>query len=118
MEKHKQTVYLVQDETGKLTVLQYAPTMSYAGQKDSDQYACMQGLFIDELSHDLWLGDVKCHRNQGASWGINTVKDLTCKIVAKKTFVWDMSKPIGQRETETKQTTKFLPLLKQIHATK
>ena len=118
MTKHKQTVYLVQDEKGKLTVVQYAPTMSYAGQKDSDQYACMQGLFIDEPSHDLWLGDVKCHRNQGASWGINTVKDLTCKIVAKKTFVWDMSKPMGQRETEAKATTNFLPLLKQIHATK
>lgn len=65
--------------------------MSYAGRKDSDQYALMQGLFIDELSHDLWLGEVKCHRNIGASWGIHTQDNLTCKIVAKKTFVWDMS---------------------------
>ena len=118
MTTHKQTVYLVQDEKGKLTVCQYAPTMSYAGQRDSDQYACMLGIFIDEPSHDLWLGDVKCHRNQGASWGINTVKNLTCKIIAKKTFVWDMSKPVIQRETKAKATKNFLPLLKQIQATK
>jgi len=118
MTAHKQTVYLVQDEKGKLTVVQFAPTMNYSGRKDSDQYALMQGLFIDELSHDLWLGEVKCHRNQAASWGIHTVKDLTCKIVAKKTFVWDMSKPMGQRESEVKATSNFNELITKIRATK
>lgn len=118
MTTHKQTVYLIQDERGKLAVCTYAPTMDYSGRRDSDQYACMLGLFIDEPSHDLWLGDVKCHRNQDASWGIHTVKDLTCKIVAKKTLMWDMSKPIGQRETEAKETKNFSSLLKQIQSQK
>ncbi len=118
MKQHKQTVYLIQDENNKLTIVQYAPTMNYEGRRDSDQYALMKGLFIDEPSHDLWLGEVKCHRNQGVSWGINTVNNLICKIVAKKTFIWDMSKPVGQRETEAKMTANFLPILKQIHEEK
>lgn len=115
MKAHKQTVYLIQDEKGKLTVVQYAPTMNYAGRRDSDQYALMQGLFIDNISHDLWLNSVSCHRNIGTHSGIHTIKNLTCKIVAKKSFLWDMSASIGKRELEPKKTSNFDATLKEYH---
>ncbi len=111
---HKQTVYIIQDEKGELNIFQYAPTMNYAGQKDSDQYSLMQGLFIDEPSHDLWMGEVKCHRNYGTSSGINTVHNLTCTIISKRSFVWDMAKPMGQRETEVKERFNFKELINKI----
>lgn len=75
---HKQTIYILADESGRLTIAQYAPTMSYAGRRDSDQCALMQGIFIDAISHDLSLGPVGCHRCTAASWGITTQKGLTC----------------------------------------
>ena len=114
MKIHKQTAYILQDEQGNLSIFQYSSDSNQAGQSDRDQYACMIGLFIDNPTHDLWLGKVKCHRNQSASWGINTVKGLTCKIVAKKSFLWDMTKPIGERMSEVKQTSNFETLLKDI----
>lgn len=114
--KHKQPVYIVLDSSGKYHVCQYAPTMNYAGRKDSDQYSLMLGVFIDEPSHDLWLGPVKCYLNIGTTNQIHTLKNLTYEIVAKKQFMWDMEMPIGQRESETKETKNFLPLIKFIRS--
>lgn len=115
MNTHKQTVYLVQDEKGKLEIIQYAPTMDYSGRSDRDQYALMQGLFIDEISHDLWVGEVKCHRNIATSFGIETMSDLTRTIVAKESFTWDMSKPMGQRKSDVKQTSNWISALATYH---
>lgn len=113
--KHKQTVYLVRDEKGDLNTVQYAPTMSYSGRKDSDQYAMMQGLFIKDVDHTLWIGEVECYRNVAASWGIHTQDNIKCKIVAKKTFMWDMDKPRNERMSEVQQTSNFDSLFKQVH---
>lgn len=114
MATHKQTVYIVQDNSGKLHIVQYAPSMSYSGRRDSDQYALMQGLFIDEISHDLWLGEVVCHLNVHTPSGIQTQINITCKIVAKESFLWDMSAPMGSRKSEVKSTSNYIALVKSI----
>ena len=85
----------------------YAPDQNLSGQKASDSYALAQGLFINEISHELWLTDVKCHRVVGTPSGLQTIKDLNCKIIAKQTFNWDMSKPIGQRQSDLKKSSKW-----------
>ena len=103
----KHTSYLLINEKGNLEIVSYAPDQDYSGRRDSDQYALAQGLFIDDISHDLWLSDVKCHRVVGTPSGLQTIKDLNCKIVAKRTFYWDMSKPIGQRQSDLKKSSKW-----------
>ncbi len=115
---HKQSVYIVLDDSGKYHVIQHAPTMNYAGRKDSDQYSLMLGLFIDDISHDLWLGDVNCHLNVHSSSGIQTNKNIKATIVAKKQFTWDMNKPIGERESNSKVTKNFDTLINHIRSIK
>ena len=105
MAKH--TGYFLINEKGNLELVTYAPDQNYSGRKDSDQYALSQGLFIDDISHDLWLTDVKCHRVVGTPIGLQTIKDLTCKIVAKQTFYWDMDKPLGERQSGLKKSSKW-----------
>lgn len=109
---HRQTAYLITDESGKLHIFQYAPTMNYAGRRDSDQYALMQGIFIDTPSHDLAVGSiVACHRNVGTPSGIHTTV-LNCDIVAKQSFDWDMSKPVGERKSNVEEAGNFTELFK------
>lgn len=103
----KHTGYFLINENGNLEMITYAPEQNYSGRKDSDQYALAQGLFIDKISHDLWLTDVKCHRVVGTPSGLQTIKDLKCKIIAKQTFDWDMSKPIGERQSNLKKSSKW-----------
>jgi len=107
MKTAKHTGYFLINEKGMLEMVTYAPEQDYSGRKDSDQYSLAQGLFIDEISHDLWLADVKCHRVVGTPSGLQAIKDLTCKIVAKQQFDWDMSKPIGQRQSNLKKSSKW-----------
>ncbi len=73
----------------------------------------MLGLFIDEISHDLWLNEVNCHLNYHTAGGIQT-SPVKGKIVAKKTFDWDMEAPMGKRESNMQQTSNFKPLLLQL----
>lgn len=103
----KHTGYFLINEKGNLEMVTYAPEQNYSGRKDSDQYALAQGLFIDDISHDLWLTEVKCHRVVGTPSGLQTIKDLNCKIIAKQTFNWDMSKPIGERQSDLKKSSKW-----------
>ena len=103
----KHTGYILINEKGNLEVVTYAPDQNYSGRRDSDQYALAQGLFIDNISHDLWLSDVKCHRVIGTPSGLQTIKNLTCKIIAKQTYNWDMSKPIGERKCDIKKTSNW-----------
>lgn len=103
----KHTSYFLINEKGMLEIVTFAPDQNYSGRKDSDQYALAQGLFIDEISHDLWLTDVKCHRVVGTPSGLQTIKDLICKIIAKQQFDWDMSKPIGERQSNLKKSNKW-----------
>jgi len=101
------TNYFVINEKSQLELITYAPDQSYAGQRASDSYALAQGLFIDNISHDLWLTDVLCHRVVGTPSGLQTINDLTCKIVAKCQYEWDMSKPIGERKQNEKKSAKW-----------
>ena len=103
----KHTAYFLINEKGNLELVTYAPDQNLSGQKASDSYALAQGLFIDEVSHELWLTDVKCHRVVGTPSGLQTIKDLNCRIIAKQTFGWDMSKPIGQRQSDLKKSSKW-----------
>lgn len=103
----KHTGYFLINEKGMLEMVTYAPDQDYSGRRDSDQYTLAQGLFIDEISHDLWLTDVKCHRVIGTSSGLQIIKDLNCKIVAKQQFDWDMSRPIGERQSNLKKSNKW-----------
>lgn len=103
----KHTGYFLINEKGNLEMVTYAPDQNLSGQKASDSYVLAQGLFIDEISHELWLTDVKCHRVVGTPSGLQTIKDLNCKIIAKQTFNWDMSKPIGERQSDLKKSSKW-----------
>lgn len=103
----KHTDYLLVNEKGKIEIVKHAPDQDYSGRRASDDYYCMQGLFIDEISHELWLSNVSCHRVVGTHCGLHTIKDLTCKIVAKRTCNWDMSKPMGQRQSDLKKSAKW-----------
>lgn len=103
----KHTGYFLINEKGALEMVTFAPDQNLSGQKASDSYALAQGLFIDEISHDLWLTEVKCHRVIGTPSGLQTIKDLNCKIVAKQQFNWDMSKPIGERQSDLKRSSKW-----------
>jgi hypothetical protein len=103
----KHTNYLIINEKGKLEIVTYSPEQNFSGQSASDSYALAQGLFINEISHELWIGDVKCHRVVGTPSGLHTIKDLNCKIVAKQTYDWDMSKPLGQRQTNIQKSKKW-----------
>jgi hypothetical protein len=103
----KHTTYFLVNEKGNLEMVTYAPSQNLSGQKASDSYALAQGLFVDAISHELWLTDVKCHRVVGTPSGLQTIKNLNCKIIAKQTFNWDMSKPIGQRQSDLKKSSKW-----------
>ena len=103
----KHTSYLLVNEGGELEIVHYAPDQDYSGRRDSDNYRCMQGLFINEPSHELWLSEVPCHRVVSAAWGLHTIEGLTCKIVAKKTYNWDMSKPMFSRQSDLKKSAKW-----------
>lgn len=103
--KNKHTKYILKDKNGKLHLYQYSPEQSYAGRSDRDQYALMQGVFITNPTHDLWLGSVKCIKSIGTPSGIQTF-DYPCEIIAKTQYMWDMSKPMGieNRKSETKES--------------
>jgi len=103
----KHTCYFLINEKGVLELITYAPDQNTSGQRASDSYALAQGLFINNCSHDLWLTDVKCHRVVGTPIGLQTINNLTCKIIAKQTFNWDMSKPIGERQSDLKKSSKW-----------
>lgn len=103
----KHTGYFLINEKGLLEMVTFAPDQDLSGQKASDSYSLAQGLFIDEISHDLWLTNVNCHRVVGTPSGLQTIKNLTCKIIAKQQFNWDMSKPIGQRQSDLKKSSKW-----------
>lgn len=100
----KHTGYFLINEKGKLELVTYAPDQDYSGRKDSDQYYLAQGLFIDDISHNLWLTEVKCYRVISTPMGLHTIKNLMCKIIAKRTFNWDMSKPMGERQSDLKKS--------------
>ncbi len=82
----------------------FAPDQNLSGQRASDSFALAQGLFIDGVSHDLWIGGVTCHRVVGTPSGLQTIKNLNCSIVAKCSYDWDMSLPMGQRRTNNKKS--------------
>ena len=103
----KHTNYLLVNENGKLEMVTYSPDQNYTGQRASDSYALAQGLFIDELSHDLWLTDVACHRVIGTPSGLQSIKNLKCRIVAKWQYDWDMSKPMGERALNEKKSNRW-----------
>lgn len=105
--KTVQTGYFLINEKGNLEMVTYSPDQDYSGRKDSDQYALAQGIFIKDISHDLWLSDVECYRVVHTPSGLHTINGLICKIVAKQTFNWDMSKPIGQRQSDLKKSSKW-----------
>jgi hypothetical protein len=103
----KHSNYFLINEKGKLEMVTFSPDQNTSGQRASDSYSLAQGLFIDEISHDLWITEVKCHRVVGTPSGLQTIKGLSCKIVAKNQYDWDMSKPIGQRIVDLKKSTKW-----------
>lgn len=103
----KHTGYFLINEKGNLEMITYAPDQNYNGRSDRDQYQLAQGLFINDISHDLWLTDVKCYRVVGTPSGLQTIENLTCKIVAKQSYNWDMSKPIGERKSDLKKSSKW-----------
>ena len=103
----KHTGYFLINEKGNLEMVTYAPDQNYSGRKDSDQYSLVQGLYIDDISHDLWLSEVKCHRVVDTPMGLQTIKNLTCTIVAKQTFNWDMSKPMYEHQSDLKKSKKW-----------
>jgi hypothetical protein len=105
--KTKHTGYFLINEKGQLEMVTYAPDQNLSGQRASDSYALAQGLFIDDVSHELWLTAVICHRVLGTHQGLETVNGLKCKIVAKQQFEWDMSKPIGERQSNLKKSNKW-----------
>lgn len=107
MTTAKHTTYLLTNEKGNLEIVHYSPEQNLSGQKASDSYALAQGLFINEISHELWLTDVKCHRVVGTLSGLQTIKNLNCKIIAKRTCNWDMSKPMGFRESDLKKSSRW-----------
>jgi len=103
----KHTGYFLINEKGSLEMVTYAPDQNTTGQRASDSYSLAQGLFIDDVSHELWLTDVKCHRVVGTPTGLHTIKGLNCKIIAKQQFDWDMSKPMGDRQSNLKKSSKW-----------
>lgn len=102
----KHTSYILVDEKGKLHMVTYAPDQDYSGRRDSDQYIMSQGLWIYNISHNLWLDDVKCKMVIGTPSGLQSF-DLNCRIIAKRTFIWDMSKPLFQRKSDEKKSIKW-----------
>lgn len=109
---HRTSVYIIQDEKGKLYVYTHRPTDPYAGRKDSDQYSLALGLKIKFPSHDLWLGDVECYQVLPSHSGFTIKENLTYKIVAKQSYFWDYSKPQGKRMLEEKKSKQFDEALK------
>lgn len=103
----KHTNYFLLNEKGQVEMVTYSPDQNTSGQRASDSYALAQGLFIDAISHDLWMNEVKCHRVVGTPSGLQTIKDLNCKIIAKQTYDWDMSLPMGKRATDLKKTSNW-----------
>ena len=103
----KHTNYLLVNEKGELEMVNHSPEQNYSGQRASDSYALAQGLFIDDISHDLWLTEVSCHRVLGTPSGLQSIKGLKCKIVAKWQYDWDMSKPMGERAFNQKKSNRW-----------
>lgn len=109
---HFTTVYIVKDYIGRLHSVTHRPTDGYEGRSDRDQYALMQGLFIDEISHDLAIGPITCHYNQHSHSGINTIKGMKATIVAKQQYVWDYNLPRGERMSNEVHSADWHALLK------
>jgi hypothetical protein len=103
----KHTNYLLLNEKGDIELVSYSPEQNYSGRRDSDQYRLSQGLFILEISDTLWLTDVLCYRVVDTPMGLQRIENLTCKIVAKQTCLWDINKPIGQRKSDEKKSSKW-----------
>ncbi len=99
---HLTTDYILQDEKGGLHMYRFRPTDAYAGRRDSDQYALMLGMQINEPSHDL-LGSIDCRLVQHSHSG-PVSSNTRCYIVAKRSHVWDYSQPIGKRESNVVAT--------------
>jgi hypothetical protein len=110
IEQHKTSIYIVK-YNNRLYLVSHRPTDSYIGQKDSDQWTNIVGLHINDISHDLWIGQTTCRINTMTPSGIYQQKDLQAEIVAKKSFIWDYSMPMGKREIEAKQTKNFIAMM-------
>lgn len=105
--QHFTTVYFFKNSIGRIFTQSYRPTDGYQGQKASDSYALMQGMFIDNISHEISVGGATCHLNTASHSGINTKNGISVEIIAKKQLIWDYSKPLGQRETVLNKTSDF-----------
>lgn len=101
------TNYFVLNENNQLELVTHCPDQNYDGRKDRDQYVLAQGLFIEGISHELWISEVDCYRVIGTPMGLQTIKNLRCKIVAKQQYYWDMSKPMGKRKTDVKESNRW-----------
>jgi len=103
---HKTSVYILQDETGKLHVYTHRPTDPYEGRKDRDQYDLALGLKIKNPTHELWIGEIECILVTGYSCGLLETSKK-CVIVAKESYIWDYTKPVGQRKSEQKISKRY-----------
>lgn len=112
MNAHKTTVYILHDNKGQLHMYNFRPTDSYAGRSDRDQYALAQGLHINNPSHDIELGAIDCRIVYSTHSGLQS-KPISAVILAKRSFVWDYSKPIGQRESNVAESASWLAILKE-----
>jgi hypothetical protein len=100
----RHTGYLVINEHGGVEMITFAPEQYLSDLRSSDICLAVQGLYIENISHELWLGDVSCYRVINTPSGLETVYNLSCKIIAKKAFDWDLTKPMGQRQTNLKKS--------------
>jgi hypothetical protein len=112
---HQTTVYILRDNSGRLHMYSYRPTDSYAGRSDRDQYSLAQGLHMENPSHDTQLGVTNCRIVTGTHSGLQS-KNITATVIAKRSFVWDYSLPMGQRETNAVATAEWDSVLKQYQA--
>lgn len=112
---HFTSAFILKGSNGKLHSYQFRPTENYTHHRPSGSdvgvIAC--GTFIVLPTHDVSVGDeVECKICTMSHSGIQTTKqNLT--IVAKESYVWDYSKPIGQRKESQFKSGEFDTLFKQ-----
>lgn len=110
---NKQSHYII--KIGEKYLINRFTEMEFEGTRGSDLPALFYAPRAIELNHKLWLNDkVKVKREYPT--GGNVVEEGI--IIAKYSHMWDMRKPIGQRASEEKRTSKYLELVKQIRDNK
>lgn len=103
--KHLESLYLVLTDTGSLVIQSYRPTDPYSGQKASDLPALWKIPYLNNLSHELQVGEkVTIFRNIP---NMTNPAKQTGTIVAKKQRYWDYSKPMGKREEVVSISSKW-----------